>query len=71
MDIKLEFVESSNINSLGYDDDSQTLAVQFKGGKTYHYAGVPREIYEIVRDAESVGREFAFSIRDHYDGVLQ
>lgn len=71
MKIPLVFVQSSNINSMGYDDASQTMAIQFKGGKTYHYAGVPKEVFEFVRDSESVGREFLISIRDCYDGVLQ
>ncbi len=69
--MKLEFVQSSNIIALGYDDATNTMGVQFKGGKVYHYAGVPRELFEIVRDAESIGREFGYSIKDQFDGVLQ
>lgn len=69
--MELKFVTSSNIIALGYDDDTQTMGVQFKGGKVYHYAGVTRELFEIVRDAESIGREFIYSIKDQYDGVLQ
>ncbi len=69
--MKLEFVESSNIKALGYDDATQTMAVQFNNGKVYHYAGVARELFEIVRDAPSIGREFGYSIKDQYDGVLQ
>ena len=69
--MELKFVESKNIIAMGYDDDTQTMAVQFKGGKVYHYHHVPRDLYETVRDAPSIGREFAYSIRDQFDGVLQ
>ncbi len=69
--MKLEFVQSSNIIALGYDDATNTMAVQFKGGKVYHYHHVPRDLFETVRDAPSIGREFGYSIKDQFDGVLQ
>lgn len=35
-----------------------TLAVEFSGGATYTYAGVPVEVYLALRDAPSVGGTF-------------
>jgi hypothetical protein len=69
--IELEFVESTNINALGYDPASATMAVQFRGGKTYHYAGVPQHEYDAVRTAGSIGSTFLDLIRHRYTGVAQ
>lgn len=55
IDIEHKPVTSSNIESVGYDADSQTLAVKFKNGGTYHYAEVPKEKYEEMIAARSVG----------------
>ncbi len=69
--MEMEFVESSNIIALGYDIATDTMGVTFKGGKTYHYAGVPVETYMEVRTSNSVGRAFLDLIRHDYEGVLQ
>lgn len=54
--ITLNPVQSSNVAAVGYDPVSQTLAVKFKGGKTYHYAEVPQAVHHELQEAESVGR---------------
>ena len=53
-----QFVKSSNIHSIGYDLESQTLEVKFKWGGLYHYFNV--EEYEFVElmTASSVGKYF-------------
>ncbi|MGB7894279.1 MAG: KTSC domain-containing protein [Microcoleus sp.] len=40
--MKLEPVESSMIQSAGYDEESYTLEVVFNSGKTYRYFEVPK-----------------------------
>lgn len=70
-DITLSPVTSSNIAALGYDGASQTLAVQFRNGDTWHYEGVPQEAYDSLRGAESVGRAFNAEIRGSYEGAKQ
>ena len=46
---------SSNVAGWGYDAATSTLAVRFKGGATYHYAGVPQSVLSELREAKSVG----------------
>ena len=41
--------------SVGYDDATNTLGVTFIRGGVYHYHGVPREIFEGLITASSVG----------------
>lgn len=48
--------ESSNVASIAYDDGSGVAFVSFKNGSLYKYSDVPREEYENLRDADSVGR---------------
>jgi hypothetical protein len=61
-------VQSSNIDGLGYDHATQTLAVKFKsgGGTTYHYAGVPAEVYEEMKLANSIGSFFQSRVRGKF-----
>jgi hypothetical protein len=54
--IDLEPVDSSNVSGVGYDPDSQTLHVEFKGGSRYEYAGVPPETHAELMKADSIGR---------------
>jgi len=49
-------VDSSNVAAIGYEEDSQTLQVEFKNGTTYQYFDVPLAIFEGMRDATSVGQ---------------
>lgn len=47
---------SSAITGTGYDAERGLLAVQFKGGKTYTYEGVPPEVVQGMGKAESIGK---------------
>lgn len=55
-------VESSLLHSVGYDEASTTLAVQFHkdvpSGRVYHYDGVSPEDFAAMTGAESIGRHF-------------
>jgi uncharacterized protein len=49
-------VSSSNISSIGYDSNTQTLEIEFTNGNIYQYFDVPSAIYEELMQAESKGR---------------
>jgi len=53
--IAMNPVKSSNVNALGYDPATKRMAVQFKGGKTYHYHGVDAKTAEEVSTSQSIG----------------
>lgn len=56
--------DSSNIAAVRYDDDTQTLQVDFKnGGATYEYANVPKDVAEGFESAPSAGKYFHANIR--------
>lgn len=64
--MEMIYVESSNIEAVGYDEDSSTLQVEFKNGGTYQYFDVPERVFEELRDADSVGKYLAANIKGVY-----
>lgn len=60
------YITSSNLQSIGYDSDSQTLEVEFKNGGIYQYSGVPEHEFTNVMNADSHGKYFIANIKDRY-----
>lgn len=61
--IKLNNLGSSNIESINYNESEQLLFVEFHSGGVYKYSGVPREVFDAMSNAESVGKAFHSLIR--------
>ncbi|OWQ47196.1 KTSC domain-containing protein [Roseateles noduli] len=61
-----EPVASSNIASVGYDEPSQTLEVEFTSGAVYQYYNVPQPVYEQLMQAASKGQYLAYQIKNVY-----
>ena len=59
-------VESSNIKSIGFDEDSSTLEIEFLSGTVYQYFDVPFPVYEGLMEAGSKGQYFAQNIKGQY-----
>lgn len=66
MQLVMGKVESSNIDSFGYDRDNRLLAVQFKGTGLYLYHGVPAELASEMEAAKSIGSYFNQRIKSNY-----
>ena len=49
-------VSSTTIQSVGYDPQTMTLAINFNSGAEYHYYSVPPELFEQLRMASSAGQ---------------
>ena len=56
-------VTSSAIVSVGHDPATNTLEIEFKGGRGYQYADVPVEKHLALMGAESIGKHFAGHIQ--------
>lgn len=60
-------VNSSNLASVGYNPDTETLEVEFaKTGKVYEYYNVPLFMFERMMEAPSIGVFFNAEIRNSY-----
>lgn len=51
----LIYVDSSNVDQIGYDEDTSEAHVIFKSGRHYIYSDVTTEVWERFRDAPSKG----------------
>jgi hypothetical protein len=59
-------VSSSNLVSVGYDESTSTLEIEFNSG-VYQYYNVPVSIHEELMGAGSHGVYFRQSIKDVYE----
>lgn len=62
-------VTSSAISSVGYDEGSSILEVEFQSGAVYDYLDVPPKVYRDLLKADSKGRFVSRRIRDRYSFV--
>ena len=59
-------VASSNIASIGYDADVETLEIEFLNGSIYQYFNVPQNMYDQIKQAGSKGRFLNTYIKNAY-----
>lgn len=59
-------VSSSNVSSVGYDPETQTLEIEFNNGSIYQYFNVPQTVHEALMGASSVGKFLNAQIKGHY-----
>ena len=55
--------QSSNVDSIGFDPDTESLEVRFKHGGTYRYEGVSAQKYQELMAAPSVGKHIHTHIK--------
>jgi hypothetical protein len=59
-------LDSSAIQSVGYDPDTAVLEVEFTSGELYRYFAVPRSVHRDLVEAQSPGHYFSEHIREVY-----
>jgi hypothetical protein len=65
------YVDSSNVEAIGYDDNLQELHVQFVSGGNYIYHDVPRQIFDELMNAPSKGSFLNRQIKNVYQFTKQ
>lgn len=64
---EMQFVDSSNIEAIGYEADAQELHVRFlKSGETYVYYAVEAWVFEELMQTDSKGTYLNTRIKPHY-----
>ena len=66
MQIDRRPVESTNLLSVGYDENTNFREIEFCGERLYRYSDVPTVVYESPMRAPSKGSYFHDQIRDRY-----
>lgn len=64
---RTRFPESTAVCAIAYDAREHALDVIFVSGGKYRYFGVPEEVFDLFRNAESAGRFIHEEILDQYD----
>lgn len=64
-------VQSSVLKSVGYDDVTATLEVQFIHGAVYRYLLVPKSAFAALSAADSIGAFLNHHIKPRYPVVRQ
>lgn len=59
-------VSSSSIASIGYDEVTQTLEVEFVDSSIYQYLNVPAQIFDELMAAPSQGIFLNANVKDQY-----
>jgi hypothetical protein len=59
-------VTSATLTAIGYEEQSQTLRVEFTSGAVYEYYDVPAVIHEELMSAASIGRYLGSNIKGQY-----
>lgn len=61
-----QYVSSSNLRSVGYDAETETLEIQFNSSGIFQYYNVPERIYEGLMNASSKGSYLHTYIKHNY-----
>lgn len=62
-------VTSSNIQTIGYDTQANTLRIIFSNGSIYDYSNIPSDIYNALINAQSIGKYFHQMIKNNYSYI--
>ena len=62
----MKSVRSGTMKAIGYDEETQTLIVEFYSG-IYVYDTVPADVHRKLMASDSKGKFFASHIRNKYD----
>jgi len=54
-EVEMIYVSSSNVESVGYDEVNQIAHVRFLNGTLYIYKGVPKNEFDGLLNAPSIG----------------
>ncbi|MDP2113434.1 MAG: KTSC domain-containing protein, partial [Bacteroidota bacterium] len=60
-------VASSTIASVGYDAEKQILEIELQHGAIYQYLDVPKEVYNRLMNAGSIGSYFMNEIKNKFE----
>ena len=66
-DVFMDSVESSFIDSIGYDELGKRLIVRFDSEAIYEYQNVSKDVYSAFIEAESKGHFYSKHIRGKFE----
>jgi hypothetical protein len=64
--VERQSVKSVILNSVGYDESTKTLEIEFQTGLVYRYSGVPLKVYDDLMHSSEMGKYFSEKIRPRF-----
>jgi len=59
-------VKSVILRSVGYDDSTKILEIEFHSGLVYQYLGVPLKVYTDLMRSGEIGKYFSEKVRTQF-----
>jgi hypothetical protein len=59
-------VKSRILRSVGYDDSTKILEIEFHTGLVYQYSGVPPKVYADLMHSDEIGKYFSEKVRPRF-----
>jgi hypothetical protein len=59
-------VKSRILCSVGYDDSTKILEIEFHTGLVYQYSGVPPKVYADLMHSDEIGKYFSEKVRPRF-----
>ena len=59
-------VKSRILRSVGYDDSTKILEIEFHTGLVYQYSGVPPKVYADLMHSDEIGKYFSEKVRPKF-----
>ena len=65
--IQMVLVQSSNVKSVGYDEENKNIHIELISGEKYMFKNVPKKIFKDLLVSTSIGSYINRYLRDSYD----
>ena len=64
--LERQSVKSVILRSVGYDDSTKILEIEFHSGLVYQYLGVPSKVYTDLMRSGEIGKYFSDKVRTRF-----
>ena len=64
--VKRQTVQSRILRSVGYDDSTKILEIEFQTGLVYQYSGVPPKVSTDLLRSGEIGKYFSEKVRPRF-----
>ena len=64
--VERQAVKSRIMSSVGYDDTTKILEIEFNKGLVYQYLGVPPKVYADLMHSGEIGKYFSEKVRPKF-----
>jgi len=64
--LERQSVKSVILSSVGYDESTKVLEIEFHSGLVYQYSGVPLKIYKDLMRSSEIGKYFSDKVRTQF-----